>query len=68
MRGKQMQVIEEPIFVPVIGLGLKCDGRKVKAVYRAPEREPLDFRAADGYVRTTVTGVKGYALVVFEHE
>jgi hypothetical protein len=67
MRGKQMQVIEEPIHVPAVEIGLRGAGSVVRAVYRAPERTPLEFRQDGEYVRCAVGAVEGYALVVFEH-
>ncbi len=67
-RGKQMQVIEEPIHVPAVELSVRADGRTITAAYRAPERTPLDVRLDDGYVHCAAGAVDGYALVVFEHD
>jgi hypothetical protein len=67
-RGKQMQVIEEPIHVPAVELSVRADGRTITAAYRAPERTPLDVRLDDGYVHCAVGAVDGYALVVLEHD
>lgn len=66
MRGRSMQVIEEPISVRGVSLALRIDGRRIRAVYLAPSRENLDFVEKDGYIQATVPEVKGYQAVVFE--
>jgi len=67
LRGRQMQVIEEPLYVPEVELSLRlAAGARAGKVYRAPEREALPFVQDADCVRTTVRAVNGYALVVFE--
>lgn len=66
LRGKQMQIIEEPIVEGKIGLALRSDGQKVKDVYLAPSREKLGFRFEGNYIKITIPEVNGYQMVVFE--
>jgi hypothetical protein len=47
-------------------VALRSDDMQVSSVYLAPDRTSLDFTVEDGYVRTTVPEVHGYAVVVFE--
>lgn len=41
-------------------------GEFVSAVYSAPDREPLDYRVADGYIRIALPKISGYALIAVE--
>ena len=66
LRGKKMQVIEEPIAVQDVSLALRADRYKVKNVYLAPSGERLEFRQEVGYVKVIVPEVSGYQMVVFE--
>jgi len=66
LRGKTIQIIEEPITVREVNLALRMDGRRIRKVYLAPSRANLDFIEKDGYIRVTVPEVQGYQLVVFE--
>jgi len=68
LRGRTMQVIEEPISVRNVSLALRTDGRRIRTVYLAPSRANLDFIEKDGYIKVTVPEVKGYQLVVFEYD
>ncbi len=66
LRGKEMQVIEEPITVRGIKLALKAEGQKIKKVYLAPSRKQLKFDWKEDYVNVEVPEVEGYQLIVFE--
>jgi len=65
-RGNSVDMIEEPIELHGVQVALRTDGRDVKSVYLAPDREPLAFELRDGYVHASVPVVTGYAVVVFE--
>lgn len=66
LRGKRVQMIEEPITVGNVGVALLDDDQRVKGVYLAPGREELGFSREQGYVSVTVPQVQGYQMVVFE--
>jgi hypothetical protein len=65
-RGRTVDMIEEPIELRDVPVSLRADGREVKSVYLAPDRQALPFEVRDGYVHAVVPVVKGYAMVVFE--
>lgn len=60
------EVIEESVKLTGVGVSLRIDGHKVRRVYLAPDRRELPFEEQDGYLKTTVPALDGYALVVFE--
>jgi len=66
LRGKQIQVIEEPIIARDVEVRLRKDKLKLKSAYLAPSQEPLELLIDDGYWHVTVPQVKGYQMVVFE--
>ncbi len=66
LRGKQMQVIEEPITVKDVEVSLRADAGKFVRAYLAPSLVSLDCLAEDGYVTVSVPEVIGYQMVVFE--
>ena len=66
LRGKALQVIEEPITVEDVTVRLRLDGRQVERAYLAPTRTPLPVEIEDGYARVTVPKVRGYQMIVFE--
>ncbi len=66
LRGKRMQVIEEPIRVSDVLLSVRKDSIAVKKACLAPYMERLDFEDRDGYIQVKVPEVKGYQMVVFE--
>ena len=66
LRGKRIQIIEEPVEVRNTVVSLRTDGQKVSGVYLAPSREKLEFKQDNGYVTVTVPEVNGYQMVVFE--
>ncbi|HQK94468.1 MAG TPA: beta-galactosidase trimerization domain-containing protein [Armatimonadota bacterium] len=65
-RGDTVDMIEEPIELRDVAVSLRADGREVRSVYLAPDRQPLTFSLRDGYLHTVVPQVRGYAVVVFE--
>jgi hypothetical protein len=65
-RGPIMDMIEEPVELRQVPLALRADGKAVERVYLAPWEQELPFTVADGYLRTTLPVVPGYAMVVFE--
>ncbi len=65
LRGK-MQIIEEPIVLRDVRIGLRDDGQKVKKVYLAPSEQEIEFSLEKGYVWVKISEIKGYQLVVFE--
>jgi hypothetical protein len=67
-RGPSVDMIEEPIEVREVSVALRADGTRPARVYLAPGGEALPFAVADGYVRTRVPVVPGYAMVVFEDD
>lgn len=64
-RGK-IDVIEEAVRINNVSIELRADGRKIKKVYLAPDKEELDFKIKDGYIKAIVPEVDGYAMLVFE--
>ena len=65
-RGTSTDMIEEPIVLGDVRLGLRIDGRPPRRVYLAPTGDGLPLDTSDGYAWTTVPVVPGHALVVFE--
>lgn len=61
-----MQIIEEPVLLKDIGIGLRTDGQKVKKVYLAPSEEEIEFKVEKNYTLVTIPEVIGYQMVVFE--
>ena len=61
-----MDVIEETVKLSNIASALRADNRAVKHVYLVPDRQELDFTLENGYFKTMVPIVDGYAMVVFE--
>ncbi|MFH1902590.1 MAG: alpha-L-fucosidase [Candidatus Omnitrophota bacterium] len=66
LRGKKIQIIEEPIKVKNVEVALRTDGQKISGIYLAPSRKKLEFKQDNGYVTVTVPEVNGYQMVVFE--
>jgi len=65
-RGDKTQIIEEPVCLRDVKLGLRKDGRKIKKAYLAPSGKCIDFRDDGIYTWVTIPEVKGYSMVVFE--
>ena len=66
-RGACMDMIEEPIVLRDVTIGLRLDGFVPARAYLAPDRTPLDFAAGrDGYATAIVPEIPGRCLLVFE--
>jgi hypothetical protein len=66
-RGEKTEMIEEPIKLNGVKISLRCDDRKVKSVYMAPDKKPLEFEEKDGRLETGPFSIdNGYAVIVFE--
>lgn len=65
LRGRQMQIIEEPITVANVKLSLKQDGFKIKRVYLAPSGQELVFKTEGEYITATIPEVSGYQMAVY---
>jgi len=66
LRGRNLQVVEEPMVVQNIVLSLRTEEVKIKEVYSAPGYNVIPFETRDDYVVVHLDEVKGYSLVVFE--
>jgi len=66
IRGKGVNIIEEPLLVENQKVMLRLDGAKYSHAYLAPDRTPLELTVEDGYACVTVPRIQGYAVVVFE--
>lgn len=66
LRGKEMQIIEEPVSVNNASIGLRLDGEKIKKAYLAPAGEEIKFTIEKNYAWITLSEIKGYQMVVFE--
>ena len=60
-------VIEDRILLQNVELALRTDGKAVRSVYLAPNRQALPFSEENGYCKVVVPSAAGYALVVFEY-
>ena len=67
MRGKHVEMIEEPCSVTDAKIALRQDGAPPAKVYLAPEGKALPFTIKDNYICVDVPFFKGYALLVFEN-
>jgi hypothetical protein len=65
-RGETTQMIEEPICLKNLTLGLRKDGKDIKQVYLAPSRKPIDFKDDQDYIWIKIPEVEGYSLTIFE--
>ena len=66
LRGRKIQVIEEPVTVSGVSVALRLDEREVSCAYLAPGRQPLPLQREARYVWVTIPEVVGYQMVVFE--
>jgi hypothetical protein len=65
-RGERTQIIEEPVCLTGVKLGLRKDGRRIKKAYLAPSGKCIDFTDDGIYTWVTLPEVRGYGMVVFE--
>ena len=63
-RGRDLEVIEEPIVLQELVIQLRRS--EIKQIYLAPSREPVEFAMEDDCVRFTVYRVIGYQMIVIE--
>ena len=67
LRG-EMLIVEEALEANNINVKLRTDGKKVKAVYTAPDKTSLKFNTNGNYTEFTVPSIKGYGMTVVEFE
>ncbi len=65
-RGERMEIIEAPICIKDITIGLRKDRKKITKVYLAPCGREIEFRDDGMYVWVDIPEVIGYQMVVFE--
>jgi len=66
MRGAGTQIIEEPICLKDVRVGLRKDGRKIGKAYIAPSGKSVKFEDDGQYIWADMPDVEGYQMVVFE--
>jgi hypothetical protein len=65
-RGPAIDMIEEPIEMRDVRIGLVIKGKGVRRAYLAPSRTELPVDVRDGYAFVTVPAVRGWSLLVFD--
>lgn len=63
-RGKSTEVIED--ILPIYDIAVKVKTSKPKAVYKAPQKEMIDFSYDDGYVSFVVDCMENHQMIVIE--
>ncbi len=58
--------LEDRITLNDAEFSLRTDGRNIRSVYLAPDKQVLPFELNDGYCTVRVPKLTGYGLVVFE--
>jgi len=67
LRGSQMQIIEEPVLIKDVHIGLKNTGKSsIKKVYCVPSYEEVEFKVEKNYIWFIIPEVSGYQMVVVE--
>lgn len=67
LRGSQMQIIEEPVLLKDVKIGLRwTEGRKVRKVYCMPSYKQIEFKIEKNYVWFIIPEVLGYQMVIIE--
>ncbi len=66
LRGKQLQIIEEPVVVRDVKVSLRNDAGRMRRAYLAPERRSLNGEKAGRYFTTVVPEISGYRMLVIE--
>ncbi|HPP29729.1 MAG TPA: alpha-L-fucosidase [bacterium] len=67
LRGKEMQIIEEPILLKDVSIGVRQEeGEKTKKVYCVPSYKQLEFRVEKNYIWFIIPEMCGYQMVVIE--
>ena len=67
LRGLNLMV-EDALPLGGVNAGLKMDGKKVKSLYLAPNRQEIPFTVSGNYISFTVPEAYGYAMIVAETE
>ncbi len=65
-RGQVMEIIEEPSVAINLDISLRLDGRTVRNVYLAPDRNELAFKQEGDRLRLRLDTLVGHALIVAE--
>ena len=65
LRG-EMLIVEEALPANNIKLKVRLDGKQVKAVYTAPDKNEIPFAVNGNYVEFTVPSIVGYGMAVIE--
>lgn len=67
LRGNQMQIIEEPVLLKDVCIGVKQkEGEKIQKVYCVPSYKNLEFKFEKNYIWFTIPEISGYQMVVIE--
>ncbi|HOM26201.1 MAG TPA: family 10 glycosylhydrolase [bacterium] len=67
LRGKSMQIIEEPLILKDIEIGVKnIDKKKIKRIYLVPSNEEIEFKEEGNYIWFKIESMAGYQMVVIE--
>lgn len=69
LRGKNMQVIEEPITLRNIEIGIKnLNGKEIKSVYLVPSYKEINFEIKENYIWFKIEEMAGYQMIVIEEK
>lgn len=65
LRGKTL-LVEEELTANHVEITLRCDGKKVKRVYLAPDEKEIPFTVAGDEVKFTCPTLQGFGMTVVE--
>ena len=69
LRGKHMQVIEEPITLTNFEIGVRnIDKKEIEKVYLVPLMKEIDFKIENNYILFKIDEIEGYQMVVIEEK
>lgn len=66
LRGGNTQMVENPIELHDVKIFIRTDDWVPKKIYTAPGKEILPYTFKNGYIKTDIPFVKGYAMVILE--
>jgi hypothetical protein len=67
LRGSNAQIIEEPVLLKDIHIGVKNIVKKnIKKVYCVPSYRDLEFKVEKQYIWFTIPEINGYQMIVIE--
>ncbi|MCX8082820.1 MAG: alpha-L-fucosidase [bacterium] len=67
LRGNQMQIIEEPLLLKDVCIGVKQKkGDKIRKVYCVPSYQQVEFEIKENYVWFTIPEISGYQMIIIE--